>query len=134
MGSLLHQLEAINAVIVNGSITTAAADLGISQPATTRLLSDLSKEFDFGITDGFFGHPAVDRQVVDIRTVCVFPTGHRLESLDQVAASDLADEKIIHTRRDSDFFRQISRAFQDAHVEMKSVIEVRQFTAACEFV
>jgi len=228
----IRQLEALNAVIVNGSITAAAADLGISQPATTRLLSDLSKEFDFqlfdkrdgrlepsqevrfllpdieralellrqitemsqditnkkaghirvaclpgfatshlprvvsefletrpgvsitiepdrperilewmvgeqfdfGITDGFFGHPAVDRQVVDIRTVCVFPTGHRLESLDQVAASDLADEKIIHTRRDSDFFRQISRAFQDAHVEMKSVIEVRQFTAACEFV
>ena len=228
----IRQLEALNAVIVNGSITAAAADLGISQPAATRLLADLSKafdfqlfdkrdgrlvpsqevrfllpdieralellrqitdlsqditnkkaghirvaclpgfatshlphvvseflesrpgvsmtiepdrperilewmvgeQFDFGITDGFFGHPAVDRQVVNIRTVCVFPVGHRLERLDTITPADLADEKLIHTRRDSDFFRQISRAFQDAHVEMKSVIEVRQFTAACGFV
>lgn len=228
----IRQLEALMAVIVNGSMTAAAADLGISQPAISRLLSDLGKEFDFqlfdkrdgqlvasqevrllepdirrvlelmrqisevsaditkrkaghiriaclpgfatshlpgvvadflrerpgvsmtiepdrperilewmiteqydfGITDGFFGHPAVDRQDIAIRTVCVFPAGHRLGSVSRIGPADLADEKIIHTRRDSDFFRQVSRRFHDAQVELNSHVEVRQFTAACELV
>lgn len=228
----IRQLEALMAVIVNGSMTAAAADLGISQPAISRLLSDLAKEFDFqlfdkragqlvasqevrllqpdiqrvlelmrqisdvsqditnrkaghirvaclpgfatshlpkvaadflskrpgvtmtiepdrperilewmvgeqydvGITDGFFGHPAVDRQEVQIRTVCVFPKGHRLEGSKEISPADLAGENIIHPRRDSDFFQQLSRRFQDAQTELTSYIEVRQFTAACELV
>lgn len=228
----IRQLEALMAVIGNGSVTAAAAELGISQPATSRLLSDLGKEFDFqlfdkrdgqfvpsqevrliepdirrvlelmrqisdvsaditnrkvghiriaclpgfatshlpqvvaeflknrpgvsltiepdrperilewmiteqydfGITDGFFGHPAVDCQDVNIRTVCVFPTGHRLEGLTEVSPKDIASESIIHTRKDSDFYIQLARRFQDAHVELTSHIEVRQFTAACELV
>lgn len=228
----IRQLEALMAVSNNGSITAAAADLGISQPAVSRLLSDLGKEFgfqlfdkrdgrmvpsqevrllqpdiqrvlelmrqisdvsrditkrkaghirvaclpgfatshlpqvvaefledrpgvsmtiepdrperilewmigeqyDFGITDGFFGHPAVDRVDVNVRTVCVFPTGHDLEHEEHVAPQDLDGERIIHTRRDSEFFMQLSRRFQDAHVELNSHIEVRQFTAACELV
>lgn len=228
----IRQLEALMAVVVNGSMTAAAADLGISQPAISRLLADLAKEFDFqlfdkrdgqlvpsqevrllepdirrvlelmrqisevsvditkrkaghlriaclpgfatshlpkvvaeflkdrpgvsmtiepdrperilewmiteqydfGITDGFYGHPAVDQTVVNVRTVCIFPEGHRLASYDKVAPKDLVGESIIHTRRDSDFFVKLSRLFQDAHVELKSHIEVRQFTAACELV
>ena len=47
----IRQLEALIAVISNGSVTGAAADLGISQPATSRLLSDLGKEFDFQLFD-----------------------------------------------------------------------------------
>lgn len=229
-GLRIRQLEALMAVSGNGSITAAAAELGISQPAVSRLLSDLRKvlgfqlfdkrdgqltpsqevrilepdikrvlelmrqisdvsqditkrkaghiniaclpgfatshlpgvvarflqdrpgvsltiepdrperilewmigeQYDFGITDGFFGHPAVDRQVVEVSTVCVFPTGHRLEKLKTIGPKDLAQESIIHSRRDSDFFVQLSKAFQDAHVELNSHIEVRQFTAACE--
>ncbi|MBY5935135.1 LysR family transcriptional regulator [Tateyamaria omphalii] len=228
----IRQLEALMAVIVNGSVTAAAADLGISQPATSRLLSDLAKEFDFqlfdkrdgrlvpsqevrllqpdiqrvlelmrqisdvsqditkrkaghlriaclpgfatshlptvvaqflkdrpgvsmtiepdrperilewmigeqydfGITDGFFGHPAVDRQVVNVSTVCVFPSGDQLEALDVITPRDLGDKNVIHPRRDSDFFIRLSRTFQDAQVELKSSLEVRQFTAACELV
>lgn len=228
----IRQLEALMAVIVNGSVTAAAADLGISQPATSRLLSDLSKEFDFqlfdkrggrlvpsqevrllqpdiqrvlelmrqissvsqditkrkaghlriaclpgfatshlpsvvasfledrpgvsmtiepdrperilewmvteqydfGITDGFFGHPAVERVDVDVRTVCIFPTGHDLEHYDQVRATDLQGENIIHTRKDSIFFQDLERHFHDAQIELRSHIEVRQFTAACELV
>ena len=38
-------------VISNGSMTAAAADLGISQPAISRLLSDLGKEFNFQLFD-----------------------------------------------------------------------------------
>ncbi|MGX9356777.1 LysR substrate-binding domain-containing protein [Roseobacteraceae bacterium S113] len=226
----IRQLEALMAVILNGSVTAAAADLGISQPATSRLLSDLAKEFEFqlfdkrdgrlvpsqevrllqpniqrvlelmrqisdvghditkrkaghlriaclpgfatshlpgvvaefltdrpgvsmtiepdrperilewmvteqydlGITDGFFGHPAVERTDVDVRTVCIFPKGHPLEECDAIRADDLAGENIIHTRKDSVFYQEFERRFQDAQVELRSHIEVRQFTTACE--
>lgn len=226
----IRQLEALMAVMTNGSMTAAATDLGISQPAVSRLLSDLEKSlgfqlferqkgrlvptqevrflqpnvervlelmrqisdvsqditqrkaghirvaclpgfatshlpavvagflkdrpgvtmtiepdrperilewmigehYDFGITDGFGGHPAVESQDIRMRTVCVFPAGHRLTSVSQVTPEDLADEKIIHTRRDSDFFGQLSKVFQNAKVALNSHIEVRQFTAACE--
>lgn len=220
------------AVITNGSVTAAAADLGISQPATSRLLSDLGNAFDFqlfdrrdnrlvpsqevrmlepdirrvlalmqhisdtsanitkrkaghiriaclpgfatshlpdvvagflkdrpgvtltiepdrpdrilewmiseqydlGITDGFFGHPAVDRTVIRVRTVCVFPTGHRLAARAQITPRDLENEGIIHPRRDSIFFRQLEQLFQQDQIELRSLIEVRQFTAACELI
>ncbi len=220
------------AVNRNGSMTAAAADLGISQPAISRLLSDLAKEFDFqlfdkrdgrlvpsqevrllepdirrvlelmrqisdfsvditnrlaghirvaclpgfatshlpqvvasflenrpgismtiepdrperilewmineqydfGITDGFFGHPAVESREIDMRTVCVLPQGHRLMEREVIGPSDLEGEPIIHTRKDSDFFQRLERSFQDAGVALQSRIEVRQFTAACEFV
>lgn len=226
----IRQLEALMAVTTNGSVTAAASDLGISQPAVSRLLSDLEKsigfqlfdrregrliptqevrylqpsvervlelmkqisdvsqditqrkaghirvaclpgfatshlpsvvatfledrpgvtmtiepdrperilewmvgeQYDFGITDGFNGHPAVESRNIDVRTVCVFPAGHDLEHLKEVTPSDLAGENIIHTRRDSDFFGRLSKTFQNANVALNSHIEVRQFTAACE--
>lgn len=220
------------AVIGNGSMTAAAAELGISQPAISRLLSDLGKEFDFqlfdkrdgrlvpsqevrllepdirrvvdlmrhisdvsaditkrkaghiriaclpgfatshlpavvadflrdrpgismtiepdrperilewmiteqydfGITDGFFGHPAVETIDLHMRTVCIFPAGHRLEDLDRIRPRDLAEENVIHTRRDSVFFQELERRFRDDQTDLRSHIEVRQFTAACELV
>lgn len=228
----IRQLEALMAVIGNGSVTAAAAELGISQPATSRLLSDLAKEFDFqlfdkregqlvpsqevrllqpdiqrvlelmaqisdvsrdittrkaghiriaclpgfatshlprvvadflkdrpgvkmtiepdrperilewmigeqydfGITDGFHGHPAVESVDVNIRTVCVFPKGDPLEARDRISPQDLTDRKIIQPRRDGDFFRLLSRSFVDAQVALQAHVEVRQFTAACELV
>ena len=226
----IRQLEALAAVTKNGSVTAAASDLGVSQPAVSRLLSDLEKslgfqlfdrregrlvptqevrylqpsvervlelmkqisdvsqditqrkaghirvaclpgfatshlpdvvarflrdrpgvtmtvepdrperilewmigeQYDFGITDGFNGHPAVESRNIDVRTVCVFAVGHELEGLSEVTPADLAHQKIIHTRRDSDFFARLSKTFQNANVGLTSHIEVRQFTAACE--
>ncbi|NOD84222.1 LysR substrate-binding domain-containing protein [Ruegeria sp. HKCCD6119] len=226
----VRQLEALMAVTTKGSVTAAAADLGVTQPAVSRLLSDLEKslgfqlfdrregrlvptqevryllpsvervlelmrqisdvsqditqrkaghirvaclpgfatshlpkvvagflkdrpgvtltiepdrperilewmigeQYDFGITDSFHGHPAVESRNIDVRTVCVFPTGHELEGLSEITPADLAHSKIIHTRRDSDFFGRLSKVFQHANVELNSHIEVRQFTAACE--
>lgn len=226
----VRQLEALMAVTKNGSVTAAATDLGVTQPAVSRLLSDLEKslgfqlfdrregrlvptqevryllpsvervlelmrqisdvsqditqrkaghirvaclpgfatshlpkvvasflkdrpgvtltiepdrperilewmigeQYDFGITDSFHGHPAVESRDIDVRTVCVFPTGHELGDLSEVSPADLANSKIIHTRRDSDFFGRLSKVFQNASVELNSHIEVRQFTAACE--
>ena len=228
----LRQLEALMAVATTGSMTAAAIDLGISQPAISRLLSDLGKEFefqlfhkrngqlvpsqevrllepdirrvlelmgqisetsanitqrkaghirvaclpgfatshlpdvvadflrdrpgvsmtiepdrperilewmiteqyDFGVTDGFFGHPAVQSTDVKMRTVCIFPDGHDLGKLKQIRPRDLAQMHMIHTRKDSEFFQKLERRFQDDDVELQSHIEVRQFTAACELV
>ncbi len=228
----IRQLEALTAVIVNGSMTAAAAELGISQPAISRLLSDLGKEFDFqlfekrdgrlvpsqevrllepdirrvvelmrhisdvssnimkrkaghiriaclpgfatshlplviadflkdrpdvsmtiepdrperilewmineqydfGITDGFFGHPAVEQTDLNIRTVCIFQKGHPLEKLHQICPHDLRVEKIIHTRKDSVFYQEMEKRFREQKTELMSHIEVRQFTAACELV
>ena len=228
----LRQLEALMAVSDHGSITNAAAELGISQPAVSRLLSDLGnslgfqlfdrkkgqltpsqevrflqpdirrvlelmrqisdvsqeitkrraghiriaclpgfatshlpeivasflrerpgvsmtiepdrperilewmigEQYDFGITDGFAGHPAIESTNLEIRTVCVFPAGHEFEKLDVITPADMANENIIHTRRDSEFFSQLSKAFQTAQVRFNSLLEIRQFTAACELV
>ena len=228
----LRQLEALMAVTSHGSMTGAASELGVSQPAVSRLLSDLGREmgfslfdrrdglmvptqevqfllpnirrvlelmqqisevsheitnkkaghirvaclpgfatshlpelvarflderpgvsmtiepdrperilewmigeqYDFGITDGFSGHPAVESRNIDIRTVCIFPAGHQLARLKVISPKDLADEKIIHTRRDSDFYKKLANIFQTTQTILTSHIEIRQFTAACELV
>lgn len=232
MNFKLRQLEAFRAIAKTGSITRAAADLGISQPATSRLLSDFSKtvefplfqreggsliptaeaeymlaeitrvfeglnhledlrhnlkrhasghlriaclpgfatshlpkvlteylkdrpeltvtlepdrperilewiigqQYDCGITDGFSGHPATESTDIAIRTVCILPKGHPLAGNSVLTPKDLRDEKLIHSRRDSPFFRDLERAFSDYGEQMNSWIEVRQFTAACTIV
>jgi DNA-binding transcriptional LysR family regulator len=225
----LRQLEAFQAVAQTGSVTRAAKTLGISQPATSRLLSDFSnsvaielfqrkdgmliptsearyllsevgrvfdslrhleelnrdltdrtaghlriaclpgfasshlpkllakflqqrpgvnltlepdrperilewiigEQYDCGITDGFSGHPAVEHIDIAIKTVCIFPRGHRLEKLERISPMDLVDEKIIHTRKGSPFFTSLSQAFSDHGVLLNSWVEVRQFSTAC---
>jgi DNA-binding transcriptional LysR family regulator len=94
----------------------------------------IDEQFDFGITDGFRGHSAVHSRDIDVRTVCIFPTGHRLQNCTHISPPDLAGEKIIHTRRDSDFFRSLSNAFLDTNTPLETLVETRQFTAACELV
>jgi len=228
----LRQFEALMAVIQHGTVTRAAKEMGISQPAVSRLLSDLGQtlgfslfdrrggqlvptqeirflqadiqrvldlmeqiadvsqsitekkaghiriaclpgfatshlpavvaqflrdrpgvsitiepdrperilewmvdeQFDFGITDGFRGHAAVISRDIDVRTVCIFPDGHQLTNMTQITPFDLTGEKIIHTRRDSDFFKSLERAFLDAKTPLTTLVETRQFTAACELV
>ena len=228
----LRQLEALMAVSDHGSITNAAAELGVSQPAVSRLLSDLGEnlgftlfdrkkgqlipsqevrflqpdirrvlelmrqisdvsqevtkrraghiriaclpgfatshlpeivatflrerpgvsmtiepdrperilewmigeQYDFGITDGFAGHPAIESTNLEIRTVCVFPSGHEFEDLEVITPTDMATQNIIHTRRDSEFFSQLAKAFQREQATFNSLLEIRQFTAACELV
>ena len=94
----------------------------------------IDEQFDFGITDGFRGHSSVISQDIHVRTVCIFPNDHHLERYAEITPTLLAGEKIIHTRRDSDFFKSLERAFLDENTSLKSLVETRQFTAACELV
>ena len=228
----IRQLEALISVITTGSMTTAAAQLGISQPAISRLLADLAKDFDFqlfekrngqlrpshetrilepdirrvlelmrriadvsgditrhkaghlrvaclpgfatshlpsvvtqflrnresvsmtiepdrperilewiineqydlGITDGFHGHPAVDQTEINLRTVCCFPTGHVFEGMDSISPKELDNLPLIHTRKNSAFYRDLATSFQTVNARINTKIEVRQFTAACELI
>lgn len=94
----------------------------------------IGEQYDCGITDAFPGHPATESSDVLIRSVCILPKGHRLAAKSHITPIDLAEEKMIHTRRDSRFFHRLSRAFSNYGVEINSWIEVRQFTAACTIV
>lgn len=94
----------------------------------------IGEQYDCGITDSFDGHPAVDSEIIPIRTVCIFPQGHRFADLPSITPSDLAPEELIHTRRDSVFFRALKDCFSAIDAEPRSLIEIRQFTAACELV
>ena len=52
----------------------------------------------------------------------------------EITPVDIKNEKLIHSRKDSVFFQSLSQAFQRAQIELKSSIEIRQFTSACELV
>jgi DNA-binding transcriptional LysR family regulator len=94
----------------------------------------IGEQYDCGITDGFEGHPAIDAITLNIRTVCIFPIGHHFTELDQIEPKHLEAERLIHTRRDSSFFQSLSDVFRKCGVTPKSIVETRQFTAACELV
>ncbi len=94
----------------------------------------IGEQYDFGITEGFAGHPAVESKPVNMRTVCILPTDHPLSTASEVWPEDLADERMIHTRRDSQFFRTLEEQFVTRGITLPSLIEVRQFNAACMLV
>lgn len=94
----------------------------------------IGEQYDCGITDGFSEHPAIETEKISIRTVCIMADGNPLAMKDSISPQDLVNEPIIHTRRDSAFFRNLSNVFSEQHVELNSWIETRQFTAACMLV
>ena len=94
----------------------------------------LGQQYDCGITDSYAGHPAIEREFIQLRTVCIFPKGHRFEKKDVITPHDMAEEPIIHTRRDSQFYQNLNDVFQEENLKLNTWIEIRQFTAACELV
>lgn len=93
-------------------------------------------QFDVGITDtdGFEGHPAVESTRIDMRTVCIFPEGSPLARLTTIRPRDLASYKLIHARRESAYFKLLQDAFAADGQTIRTFIEARQFTTACEIV
>ncbi len=94
----------------------------------------IGEQYECGLTDGFLGHPATHSQDLFIRSACILPKGHPLGAKEEISPSDLAGEQMIHTRRDSQFFQHLSRAFTECGEEINSLVEVRQFTTACTMV
>ena len=94
----------------------------------------IGEQYDCGITDGFSGHPATIGQDLYVKSACILPKGHPLAEKETITPSDLVDERLIHTRRDSRFFQDLARAFGENGIEINSLVEVRQFTAACTMV
>lgn len=94
----------------------------------------IGQQYDCGITDGFLGHPATISQDIYVKSACILPEGHTLGEKEEITPADLEKERLIHTRRDSRFFHQLSRTFAESGVALNSVVEVRQFTAACTMV
>jgi DNA-binding transcriptional LysR family regulator len=94
----------------------------------------IGEQYDCGITEGFNGHPAVENQAIQMRTVCILPPGHSLAAKDEIHPEDLSKERMIHSRKDSMFYRDLEASFTQCGVRMQSWIETRQFTAACELV
>lgn len=94
----------------------------------------IGEQYDCGITDGFSGHPATESETVLLRSVCIFPKGHRLAAKSEIWPEDLAAQKVIHTRRESPFYIALNQAFVERSVSLPTWIETRQFTAACTLV
>jgi len=94
----------------------------------------IGEQYDCGVTDGFLGHPATQSRDLFVRSVCILPKGHLLQEKASLTPTDLAVEKMIHTRRDSRFYQHLSRAFSDHGTAIDSLVEVRQFTTACTMV
>lgn len=94
----------------------------------------IGEQYDCGITDGFVGHPATLSQDLFVKSACILPQGHPLGDKANITPLDLANERLIHTRRDSQFFQDLSRAFSESGVGINTLVEVRQFNTACRMV
>lgn len=94
----------------------------------------IGEQYDCGITDSFSDHPAVECERIPMRTVCVMADGNPLAKNKVIVPEDLRGEPMVHTRRDSVFFKELSEVFASRNVEINSWIETRQFTAACKLI
>ena len=94
----------------------------------------IGEQYDCGITDAFNGHPTIESTTMDIRTVCIFPLGHRFSEYSKISPNMLENERLVHARRDSYFFHTLNEVFRKHSVSPKQIVETRQFTGACELV
>jgi DNA-binding transcriptional LysR family regulator len=94
----------------------------------------MGEQYDCGITDGFSGHPAIEKIDIHKLSVCILTHGHHHSKKFTIRQEDLQNEKMVHSRRNSAFFQQLEQSFSQRGVSLNSWIEVRQFTAACTIV
>lgn len=94
----------------------------------------ISEQYDCGITDVFSDHPAVECKRIPMRTVCIMAEGNTLGKKKFITPEDLVNEPMIHSRRDSAFYRKLEEVFTLKNVKINSWIETRQFNSACMLV
>lgn len=83
MNFKFRQLQAFRAIARNGSITRAAAELNVSQPAVSRLLADFSKMVDFPLFRRESGRliPTTEAEYLLVETTRIFESLGHLEDL-----------------------------------------------------
>ena len=69
-----------------------------------------------------------------MRTVCIMAEGNPLAAKKIITPEDLINEPMIHTRRESAFYRNLEEIFLSHNVNISSWIETRQFNTACMLV
>ncbi|MDA9305101.1 LysR substrate-binding domain-containing protein, partial [Amylibacter sp.] len=94
----------------------------------------ISEQYDCGITDVFSDHPAVECKRIPMKTVCIMSEGNTLGKKKFITPEDLVNEPMIHSRRDSAFYRKLEEVFTLHKVKINSWIETRQFNSACMLV
>ncbi|MCV6574775.1 MAG: LysR substrate-binding domain-containing protein [Cohaesibacter sp.] len=94
----------------------------------------ISHQYDLGITADYREHPVIESIPLMMRTVAILPPGHPLQDKEQITPKDLDGEPFIHTRRVSHFFNLVKTAFDASGARLNSLIETRQFGAACRIV
>jgi DNA-binding transcriptional LysR family regulator len=122
-------------VIIDFLKTRPSVTVTIEPDRPERILDwIIGEQYDCGLTDGLGNHPATESHNFKIRTVCIFPKGHRLGQQNEIEPTDLINEKLIHTRRDDPFFNALNQTFTDCGVKLPSWIETRQFSGACALI
>ena len=91
----------------------------------------IGEQYDFGITDVFSDHPAVECERVPMRTVCIMAKANPLAAKEIITPEDLIDEPMIHSRRESAFYHNLEEIFLSHNVTINTWIETRQFNTAC---
>ncbi|MCT4656957.1 MAG: LysR substrate-binding domain-containing protein [Cohaesibacter sp.] len=94
----------------------------------------ISHQYDLGITADYHDHPVIESIPLMMRSVAILPPGHKLKDKEQLTPRDFDGEPFIHTRRSSSFFNLVKTAFDASGAELNSLIETRQFGAACRIV
>ena len=69
-----------------------------------------------------------------MKTVCIMSEGNTLGKKKFITPEDLINEPMIHSRRDSAFYRKLEEVFTLHNVKINSWIETRQFNSACMLV
>ncbi len=80
------------------------------------------------------GAAVVSQPLATLQGVCVLPKGHRLAGRPVIEAADLANERFISLGRDTAFRQFLDRAFEDAGVARRIVIETGYSAAVCSLV
>ena len=90
-----------------------------------------ARQFDVGLSESFQLNPSIESETLLVRTVCVVPGGHKLAKKKVIEARDLHDTPLISTYRDHKIYLELQKRFRADGVELRGVVETRQFATAC---